>query len=522
MKKLFIIFLCIHFIHSLNILVYQTLPGSSHIAFSGKIVDILVQAGHTVDKLIIEWNPNVLSNGTTLARRIKRFGLNTNSPWLSATHVVKPFDNVYYHPFDDEPVFYRKTLSQFCEAMVEDESLLEWIKEGKYDSVLSSAYDACGHGLFHLAEIKPVMIYSPTNLIDHWALMLGIPAMASYVPNPLRNNGQGDKMSLTQKISALADRTYQQQIVLPSYHEVQNSIFQRKFGPSFPSLTELAKQSSMVFVNSHPLLELGRPYSHKIQQIGGITLKESSGKLSNEFEEILNDRYKGAIVFSFGSLAKTDQIPIKIHEIFAKAFNNFPQYTVIWKFDGENTEFMSNYSNIYPVKWIQQIELLNDPRVKLFISHTGLNSLLESAHSGTPVLSIPLFLDQNYNAHVVESRGVGLKLLKSEITVASLTDAIQKILTNESFSENAKNLQKMLKNFPNKSEKTLINWIEYVSSFKDYGNHIQLQSANMSTFEYFCGDIFFVLFFASFSLFYLLYSILKYFHFLLKQKLKIE
>ena len=48
MKQLFIIFLCFNLASCLNLLVYQTLPGSSHIAFSGKIVDTLVHAGHTV------------------------------------------------------------------------------------------------------------------------------------------------------------------------------------------------------------------------------------------------------------------------------------------------------------------------------------------------------------------------------------------------------------------------------------------------------------------------------------------
>lgn len=130
--------------------------------------------------------------------------------------------------------------------------------------------------------------------------------------------------------------------------------------------------------------------------------------------------------------------------------------------------------------------------MKLFISHTGLNSLLESAHSGTPVLSIPLFLDQNYNAHVVESRGVGLRLNKKKITVASLTAAIQTILNNETFYENARNLQKMLEHFPRRPENTLIQWVEYAATFKSFGDHIQLQSANMGFFEYFCIDILFV------------------------------
>lgn len=170
-------------VDSYKILVYQTLPGSSHIAFSGKLVDTLVEAGHTVDKFIVEWNPFVLSNGTTKARRIRRFQLSKESPWLSMPHLAKPFEDKFYTWGDDEPVFYRKTLEAFCDEMLLDTSVLEWIKEGEYDAAMSSAYDACGIGLFHLAGIKPVFIYSATTIIDHWAMILGLPNMASYIPS---------------------------------------------------------------------------------------------------------------------------------------------------------------------------------------------------------------------------------------------------------------------------------------------------------------------------------------------------
>ena len=48
MKNILIILFFFELVYGLNILVYQTLPGSSHITFSGKIVDTLVTAGHTV------------------------------------------------------------------------------------------------------------------------------------------------------------------------------------------------------------------------------------------------------------------------------------------------------------------------------------------------------------------------------------------------------------------------------------------------------------------------------------------
>ncbi|KAE9547142.1 hypothetical protein FO519_009647, partial [Halicephalobus sp. NKZ332] len=439
-----------------KILIYQTLPSPSHIQFSGKLTDDLVDAGHTVDKLIIEWNPYVKSNGTTKATRIKRVSLSKPSPWMSMPYITSPFEDKFYHPFGKEDLVFRDTVEVFCEAIVSDKSVLEWIKEGEYDSAMSSAYDACGFGLFHLAGIKSTFTYSATIITDHWIMTLGIPNIASYVPDPLRNNKESDRISVLQKISVLSDRTYHQLVTYPAAHEVQTNVFRKYYGDDFPSMDDLTKKVSAIFVNSHPLLELQRPYSHKIKQIGGIALRKKS-ELSMEFEKILSSSKRGTIVFSFGSLVKTSSIPDPVKRNFVKAFSSFKDYNFIWKIDEEEDhELFKNSTNIYPIKWIQQMELLNDNRVKLFISHCGLNSLLEVAYSGVPVLSIPLFYDQHYNGQVLERRGTAIRLNKHELTVEILRDSIRQLLENSTFYENAKTLQKMLQNFPTKPEDTLI------------------------------------------------------------------
>lgn len=44
--------------------------------------------------------------------------------------------------------------------------------------------------------------------------------------------------------------------------------------PSMPSFSELLQRTSLVFVNSHYLLDTARPLAHKVKQIGGVAVPE--------------------------------------------------------------------------------------------------------------------------------------------------------------------------------------------------------------------------------------------------------
>jgi UDP:flavonoid glycosyltransferase YjiC (YdhE family) len=70
------------------------------------------------------------------------------------------------------------------------------------------------------------------------------------------------------------------------------------------------------------------------------------------------------------------------------AFRAFPAYNFIWKFDEDDKDLplLSNYTNVFPIKWLPQVPLLNDDRVKLFITHFGMNSYLEASNAGKPMI----------------------------------------------------------------------------------------------------------------------------------------
>jgi glucuronosyltransferase len=52
----------------------------------------------------------------------------------------------------------------------------------------------------------------------------------------------------------------------------------------------------------------------------------------------------------------------------------------------------------------------------LFITQCGLQSFQEAVYHGVPILGIPVFADQKYNAKKIATEEMGLQLTFQEIT----------------------------------------------------------------------------------------------------------
>ncbi|WP_026082890.1 glycosyltransferase [Mastigocladopsis repens] len=91
------------------------------------------------------------------------------------------------------------------------------------------------------------------------------------------------------------------------------------------------------------------------------------------------------------------------------------------------------------VKYAPQLDLLK--KTTLTITHAGLNTTLESLSNGVPMVAIPVANDQPGVAARIAWTGAGEFIPLSRLSVPKLGAAIQRVLTQDSYKQNALRLQ---------------------------------------------------------------------------------
>lgn len=98
--------------------------------------------------------------------------------------------------------------------------------------------------------------------------------------------------------------------------------------------------------------------------------------------------------------------------------------------------------NPIAVEFAPQLELIR--RSTLCITHAGLNTALESLSHGVPMVAIPITNDQPGVAARIKWSGCGQFVESKRLTLPRLRAAIQKVLGNDSYPQNARRLQALI------------------------------------------------------------------------------
>lgn len=134
-----------------------------------------------------------------------------------------------------------------------------------------------------------------------------------------------------------------------------------------------------------------------------------------------------------------------VFEMIAQACENLDVQLIISLGSSQETSSLkSSQDNLIVVKYAPQLALLQ--KASLCITHAGMNTTLESLSNGVPMIAIPITNDQPGVAARIKWTGTGEAITLSKLNKKSLKTTIEKVLTQVSYKENAKRLQKVILN----------------------------------------------------------------------------
>ena len=99
-------------------------------------------------------------------------------------------------------------------------------------------------------------------------------------------------------------------------------------------------------------------------------------------------------------------------------------------------------ANFRVYNYVPQLEVLE--QADLFITHGGMNSSSEGLYNGLPLVVVPQMGDQFVVAKRVEEFGAGIEL-RENVEPSNISQAVNEILSNNSYKENAEKIAKSLR-----------------------------------------------------------------------------
>lgn len=164
----------------------------------------------------------------------------------------------------------------------------------------------------------------------------------------------------------------------------------------------------------------------------------SREKISKELLDWMIEK-DGIIYVSLGSIIS---LTLQDIEGLVSSFKELGR-PVIWstpKYDFSIVKsVIGDDPRFFVTTYVAQATLLRDPRVALFVTHGGANSVQEALLAGTPMLCVPFYADALYIASLVERLGTGTIVPKRQLRAGnSLANAIRQIAQDSSYAKRAK------------------------------------------------------------------------------------
>ncbi|XP_064628131.1 2-hydroxyacylsphingosine 1-beta-galactosyltransferase-like [Lineus longissimus] len=360
-----------------------------------------------------------------------------------------------------------------CKMALHDADLLKHLEEEKYDIALVDLLIPCYYLLTHKIGVPTVSL----STLQYTWFVKTHPLVNFFAPCGVDAETNTFLTRLTTFFLVIYFERY---VLVRTFVDMQQFTEYGREKP-YSSWQDIAMKSKLFIMNKNGVIDCPTPSMPNLIQVGGLTTKPPK-PLPADYQKFVDDSQHGVIVLSFGSAVA--YIPKEMFLKFLSAFGNIKQ-RVIWRITRTYDETIPE--NVKIVQWMPQNDLLAHPNVKLFITHCGGNGQFEAVNNGVPMLSFPVFAEQEYNAQRAFHKGYGLRMNIHNFTSEELIKAINEIIQNPKYSAAIKKASAIHRSLPD-PRKTSAFWIDHVMEHGD--DHLRTSLSEMTSVQYFMIDIF--------------------------------
>ncbi|CAD5209534.1 unnamed protein product [Bursaphelenchus okinawaensis] len=475
------LFLFVLTCHGANVLVYNGARiAQSHVFFMAKIADVLQEDGHNVTFYQQEVFKSVNKVGVRKAKAVVR----------KADEDLggEPNQDVWHPPeglVANLKMFkaYGNAITKACEFQLNDKEYLAKLKAEKYDIALIEYFDICGFAIVEQLGIPKWITTSAMMIQSDFNSLFGHPKNLAFVPG--FDGDHGSRLTYKQRVKAFFSYPLQKIMYYLVFGEGAHGVV-RRMGQKF-HYEDVIARSSYVFINVDEHLAFQMPLSEKMIYIGGMDQDAVTKPLEKEFSTIYNNAKKGVILVSFGTIAKSVDMPEEKKQDVLSLVRNFPEYEFIWKYEGDDA-VGKELKNLHKRKWLPQSDLLAHLKTLAFVTHGGLNSFSEAAHRGMPVVCVPLFADQANNCYSGAEKGLGIVVKKEDFSGKRLIEAVDELLHNSTYKQRSVHFARMMAAKPFKPKDRITGYVNHALEF-DVNMALDLPSRHLSFIQLYFIDV---------------------------------
>uniref|UniRef100_A0A452ER65 UDP-glucuronosyltransferase n=1 Tax=Capra hircus TaxID=9925 RepID=A0A452ER65_CAPHI len=423
--------------------------GGSHILLMQRVSQILQDHGHNV---------TVLSHrGRNLEKEEHSFQV-INYPKYCEIKTFSEYLLLIFFSYRKESEHFvnlMEILGTRCSYLLRRRDIMDSLKNENFDLIFVDTFDLCS---FLIAEKLGKLFVSilPTVVSR---LDFGLPSPLSYVP--VFQSFLTDRMDFWGRVKnflmSLVFSVEQWQI----HSTFDNTIKEHFQEGSRPVLSHLLKKAELWFVNSDFAFEFARPLFPNTVNVGGLMVKPIK-PVPQELENfIAKFGDSGFVLVALGSIVSRYQSQEILKEMHT-AFARLPQ-GVIWKCKPSHwPKDVKLAANIKIMDWLPQNDLLAHPRIRLFVTHGGMNSIMEAIQHGVPMVGIPVFEDQDENLLRVETRKFGVSIKLEQMKAETLALKMKQVMEDKRYKSAAEAASIIARSQPLTPAQRLVGWIDHI------------------------------------------------------------